>query len=1096
MNSAYLVLRNRDRYRKQGGGLVALRLAMVVIAIVPIFLVLAILGLGVAVFGVYATYARELPSPEEIGRLAVETFETTRIYDRTGQTLLYELVPATGGRRTWVPLSQISEHVRNATITMEDKTFYTNLGGINLEGLGRAVWGVVSGDYAGGGSSIHQQLVRNVIMTFEERMERSYARKMREIVLAIELDRRYPGPEGRDLILEWYLNTIFYGQSAYGIEAAAQTYFGKSAADLNLAEAAMLVPLPNAPALNPIDRLDEAKRRQEIVIDAMQAEGYVTAEGALAAKLQPVVRAGGGSNREDPEFLASIRAQIKEQYGIDEVEPLVIAPGGFDLEAPHFALYVRERLEKLYGAEAVYGGGLTVITSIDLVKQEQALALAREQIDILREKHNANNAAVVMLDTKTAEILAMVGSLDYGDESIDGNVNMAISPRQPGSSFKPFTYATAFAQGYTPASMVMDMRTSFPDPPNPAPYVPENYSRSFHGPMPLRRALASSYNVPAVAMMSKVGSDNVVQTAHRMGINTLRNAHYGLSLTLGGGEVTLLDMVYAFTVFGNGGDMLGEPIAPEDLELGFRRLDPVAILKVTDARGNTLYEYREPRRQQVIRPEVAYLITDILSDNRARTPGFGENSVLNLEERPAAVKTGTTNDFHDGWTIGFTPQYAVGVWVGNADYEPMENASGVRAAGPIWNRIMTYLHDGLPVENFERPEGLVTAVVDGTSGKLPTDASPWRTQELFIEGTVPTEKDDIHRAFNICKASGKLATVYCPPEEVERVVFEIYPPEADDWVREQEIPQPPTEFDDVHGPNLARAEVAIVSPGLFDVVSGVVPITGNARSGGLQKYWVQFGPGMDPSGEAWRPIGPEHGNGVDNSILEQWDTQGLTEGLFTLRLSVIDGGGLREAAVPVLVDNISPTVTILNPEPDKVYELGKDEWINIQAYATDNTAMAHVEFFLDDRSLGYTTVAPYTLRWTLAMSDTKPPSIDFGLAGPVVEILGEQTIRREVTEEGERRIYTHSISQGEAITVTQAIRGPGGVSWRMSWPNGRSIISNGDGYAETHTIHVVAYDAAGNQMKSDPVAVQVIHERKDEDKEARALGPIWRRPEG
>ncbi|MFH1085619.1 MAG: penicillin-binding transpeptidase domain-containing protein, partial [Chloroflexota bacterium] len=750
---------------------------------------------------------------------------------------------------------------------------------------------------------------------------------------------------------------------------------------------------------------------------------------------------------------------------------------------PHFALYARDRLVEKYGAEAVYGGGLQVITSIDLDVQEQVLQYAREQIAALQAQHNVSNAAVVVLDTKRAEILAMVGSLDYGNKDIDGSVNMALAPRQPGSSFKPFTYATAFAQGYTPASMVMDVRTSFPDPPNPAPYVPENYSRNYHGPMLLRRALACSYNIPAVAMNHRVGSDNVVKLAHLMGINTLRSAHYGLSLTLGGGEVSLLDMTYAFTVFANGGAMLGEPVPSDQFEPGFRRLDPVAILRVTDAKGRVLYDYKEPRRQEVIRPEIAYLITDILADNRARTPAFGANSVLNLGNLPAAAKTGTTNNYHDGWAIGYTPQYAVGVWVGNADYTPMKNLAGVRGAGPIWNKLMLHLHDGLPIENFARPPGLVTTIVDATSGKLPTRNSRGRIQEIFMADAVPTEQDDVHRAFRICKTSGKLATANCPAAEVTETVFDIYPAEADDWVREQGIAQPPPEFCDVHGPSASSLDVAIAKPRMLGVVGGVVPIVGNARAGGQQKYWLEFGEGMNPG--AWRRIGGEYGHRVDNGVLEQWDTTGL-DGLYTLRLSVLDGGALRQAPVPVMVDNISPTVTILNPEPDKVYELEKDEWINIQVYATDNTSMGRVEFFLDDRLLGFSTVAPYTLRWIMTMSDTRP-NMSLLNTPPGTEVLGDQTITTEVTTEGSQRVYTQSIQQGSAIAITRLTSDASGA-WKMEWPDGRTITSQGGGYTETHRIHVVAHDAAGNRLKSEPVTVHVIHEKKrDADQPAERI---------
>lgn len=1048
MNVTLLVRQRRRRqHSRKSGGLVALRFSLVALAIFVFSVIASILAVALTVFGVYASYVQDLPSAEEIGRRSVESFETTRIYDRTGQHVLYELIPPDGGRRTEVPLSRMPANLRNATIAMEDKTFYTNPVGLNIEGLARAVWGELRGQYAGGGSSISQQLIRNVIMTPKERMERSYVRKIKEVILAFELTRRYPGIEGRDRILEWYLNNIFYGHFAYGVEAAAQTYFAKPVEALSLAEAAMLVPLGNSPALNPIDHPQEAKKRQEIVLDNMYLQGYITAEEAWEAKQQS----------------------------------LIIAPPRFDIVAPHYVLYVREQLEEQFGSDAVYGGGLQVITSIDLVMQEKIRELAAEHVDTLRENHNAHNAAVVVLDTKTAEIKAMVGSLDYYDKEIDGQVNMALAPRQPGSSFKPFTYATAFAQGYTPATMVMDVRTSFPDPPNPAPYVPENYSRTFHGPMLLRRALACSYNIPAVAMMHLVGSDAVVETAHAMGITTLRDAHYGLSLTLGGGEVSLLDMTYAFSVFANGGTMLGEPIPPEQFEGGFRRLDPVSVLSVRDADGDEIYTYREPQRQEVIRPEVAYLITNILSDNKARTPAFGPHNVLELEERPAAAKTGTTNDFHDGWTMGYTPQYVTGVWVGNSDYEAMKHASGARAAAPIWHNVMEYLHKGLPVESFSKPAGIETAIVDGISGKLPTEHSPWRIQEIFIEGTVPTEEDDIHRAFRICRQTGKLATVHCPAHEVDEVVFEIYPPEAEDWVREREIPQPPDEYCDVHGPNLANADVAVTSPKLFDIVGEMVPVIGNAKPGGLQRFWLEYGAGMNPEG--WARIGPEHGHRVENNVLENWQTEGL-DGLYTLRLSVVGGSGLQQMSIPVLVDNISPTVSILAPEPEQVFTLDKDEWINIQVDAEDNMSMDRVEFFFDDRSLGFTTVSPYTLRWTLSMSDSVP-SYAWNVPQPMMEVVGDQIIKTEVITGEQSRTYSHSIQVGEAITLTQVTRNPEGLMWEMSWPTGRSIISDTLGYTETHSIHIVAYDKAGNEIESDPVKVHVIHEPEEEEEDER-----------
>lgn len=1037
MDTALLLRRRHPK--QQSGGLIALRFAVLALVLALFILLFSIIGAGAVVAGVYLSYVTDLPSAEEISQQTMAAAQSTRLYDRTGQHVLYEIIPTDGGLRTWVPLERIPEHLRNATVAMEDKTFYTNPAGINLEGLARAVWGELRGEYAGGGSSIPQQLIRNVIMTPEERMERSYSRKLKELVLSVELSRLYPGIEGRDTILEWYLNTIFYGHLSYGVEAAAQTYFGKSVEDLTLAEAAMLVPLGQSPALNPKDAFPEAKRRQEIVLDQMADQGYITPEQAWEAKQ----------------------------------EELVIAERGTAITSPHFVFYVRDLLIYKYGAQAVYGGGLQVITSLDLPTQEYAQQAAREHIQEIADKYDAHNAAVVVLDAKTAEVRAMVGSLDYEDASIDGKVNMALAPRQPGSSFKPYVYATAFAQGYTPATMVMDVRTSFIDAYNQAPYVPENYSRNYHGPMLLRRALACSYNIPAVAVTQKVGAMRVVETAHAMGINALNNPVYGLSVGLGSGEVSLLDHAFGFSVFANGGYMVGQPVSEERWKPGYRRLDPVAIVKVTDAQGKVLDEYREPQRQQVIRSEVSYLVTDILSDNKARTPAFGADNPLTLPDRPVAAKTGTTNSFRDGWAMGYTPQYVVGVWVGNANYQEMKGgADGVRVAAPIWQKVMLYLHNGVPVETFAQPPGIVTAIVDATSGKLPTEHSAGRIQEIFIEGTVPTEKDDVHQAFRIDRTSGKLATPYCPPEEVDVRVFEIYPPEAADWVREQNIPQPPREYCDLHGPNLAQADVAITEPRQFGAVRGLVPVMGNARAGAQERYWLEYSEGY---GGAWNRIGPDHGERVDNGVLEYWDTSGL-DGLYTLRLSVIDGGALREFPVQVLVDNTPPRVAIVNPDPyapeehekpedqeyDRTYEMGKDEWINIQVSAVDNIAMGRVDFYLNGRFLGFSTVAPFTLRWNLTLDGLRP-SADFDLAEPRITVEGERTVREEVLQEGSDRVYVRTVQEGDQTTVTRVVQMP-----LSDKPN-------------THLIHVMAFDSVGNETRSEPVEVLIIPARSKEN---------------
>jgi len=1034
---AYYLLQRRPRNARP-----ALKWAAgLLLALVLVSILLAGLGFGAA-FAVYAYYSKQLPSAEEIRLSATSSFKTTSIYDRTGQHLLYEIMPPEEGSRTIVPLRQIPAYLRYATIALEDRTFYENPAGINIEGLVRAALNNLRGLPIQGGSSITQLLIRNVVMTPEERLQRSYARKVKEIILAYELTRRFPGIEGKDQILEWYLNTVSFG-FPNGVEAAAEYYFGKHVWELDLAECAMLAHLPNAPALNPIDNPEMAKTRQELVLDQMYLQGYISAEDAWAAKQ----------------------------------EQLTLVSKKFDITAPHFVMYVRKLLQDRYGSDLVYRGGLRVITTLDLELQNEAERVAREYIATVVEQHQVHNAAVVVIDAETGEILTMVGSLDYFDSTIAGQVNVAISERQPGSSFKPFTYVTAFAQGYTPATMIMDVRTSFPDDPNP-PYVPENSDRKFHGPVLLRSALGNSLNVPAVAVLYRAGVKNVLETAHRMGINTLNREFYGLSLTLGGGEVTLLDLAYGYSVLANNGVMIGEPVPPADLKPGFRELNPVSILRIEDAQGNVIYEYTEPRRREVLRPQLAYLITDILSDRSARTITFAWDSPINLSPN-VAVKTGTTTDYRDAWTIGYTPQVVVGVWVGNSDNTAMVNMPGSRGAGPIWRGVMEWLLNRLPETKFQEPDGLQRVEVDATSGLLPTAYSPKKVRELFIQGTAPNDYDNVHRPFRICKVSGKLATAFCPPETVVEQVYDIYPPEASDWVRENQIPQPPTAYCDLHGPSATTADVAITSPALYAHIAGIIPILGNARPGDFRRYKVQYGQGATPS--QWIPIGGDHYNRVDNNVLEYWDVSQMPDGLYSLELDVVEGNGnYRSARIQVIVDNKPPKVEIIHPLEGAVYTLESDEWVNIQVDALDNYAMDRVEFYVDGQQIGYSTVAPFTKKWTIAMTNTVPSLIHDPLVISSTAVITT----------AELYIEAQTLFDGRMITVTRSITDMHVITATSAFTTGYGVISDTGGYTETHLIHAIGFDAAGNKTESEKVRIYTIHKPKEEKKETPTPAPV------
>jgi penicillin-binding protein 1C len=1052
-----VLLRQRRQRRsraKGGAGKIALQVSGVLVVLVVLsVLFVTLAGVGTVV-GVYAYYAKDLPDPNEIVTRQ-ETFETTKIYDRTGQVLLMEVIDPRRGDRTLLPLKEIPEALRNATIALEDKTFYGNIG-IDPKGIARAFLLNLQGKGVQGGSSITVQLVKNILIPEEERYEISYARKIKEAIMAMEISRLY----SKDQILEWYLNTNYYGNWAIGAEAAAQVYFGKHAQELTLAECAMLAPIVQYPAMNPIDNPEEAKKRQGIALSRLVEEGYITQTEADAASAEPL----------------QIRTSILKRY---------------DIVAPHFAMYVRKQLEDRYGAELLYQGGLKVYTTVDLDIQRIAEEEARAQVARLQEqKKDVNNAAVVVLRARTGEILAMVGSIDYWNEAIDGNVNVAVAPRQPGSSFKPFSYVTAFHQGHTAAEMVMDVHTCFDDYPNP-PYCPEDYDRKYLGPESFRTALARSRNIPAVKVLDMVGVGNVIRTAHAMGINTLNQDldYYGLSLTLGGGEVWLLDMAYAYSVFANGGVMMGQPAKlPRP---GYRELDPVSILRVEDANGQVLDEYKQPEARNVVladgrelSPQEAYLLTNVLSDNNARAAVFGANSALRLS-RPAAAKTGTTTDWRDVWTIGYTPQIVTGVWVGNNDNTPMVDVSSAQAAGPIWHNVMERIYNegyatrllGEVVDNFSQPPGMTRVEVCAVSGLLATEHCPNRVKELFIEGTEPTEYCNVHRVERVNRQSGKLATACTPPELVEERVFEIYPPEAADWVREQGIPQPPTQRDEIYGCSPEGGEVVILDPTLGGHVREVVPIRGNARSGNFAFYRLEFGEGLNPS--AWSQIGGDHYNQVDNNVLEFWDVRGLKDGLYSLQLTVVDQSqNFRRATIYVTVDNTPPEAYVGYPWPGRVYELeSADEWANLNADVSDNVQIDKVEFYLDDELLGFTVVEPYAVKWVLEMKDLKlDPNMQ-----PVYET----------------RVITNPDGSWstEQVTVTWVTVSPDGKTITQTWESGFMAISSTDAYTESHLVHVIAYDAAGNQTESEPVRFYIRHKPKEKDEGKAGTGAIWWRDE-
>jgi penicillin-binding protein 1C len=662
-----------------------------------------------------------------------------RITDRDGRAL-YEVLPETGGRHAVVALKNIPLCMQQASIAVEDRNFYSNPG-LDAQGMLRALWiNLRGGETIAGGSTITQQVARSLLLQ-DEIAQRSLRRKLRESLLAWQLTQAY----SKDEILALYLNQTFYGGFAYGVEAAARTYFGKPASELLLPECALLAGLPQAPALyNPFDHPEAAKERQLIVLGLMQKAGFISAEESQQAGQTPL------SYNASP----------------------------FPIRAPHFVWMVKTQVDELIESGQLDArASLVVRASLDLDAQTLAEAAVARQIGKFKEDdqgldHNVNNAAVVALDPRTGQILALVGSAGYFEAGIHGALNMATAARQPGSAFKPFIYAEAFnpasPQPWNAATPILDVQTVFPAHDGQS-YIPHNYDEREHGIVAARVALASSLNIPAVKALQKVGLDDMLRLANRMGIGGLGDPdQYDLSLALGGGEMSLLELTNAYAVFANGGFL-----APDN-----------AILEVRDADGNLLYKPPQAPQAQIFDPRVAWLISDILSDDNARLIGFGRNSTLQIE-RPAAVKTGTTTNYHDNWTVGYTPSLVVGVWVGNSDYQAMRDVNGLTGAAPIWQETIRGLLRGQPPEAFKRPDGLLQEQVCTYSGLLPTPLCEQSGLEWFIDGTQPRQPDNVYRQIWLDAATGSLAGADTPASRRQPLTVLDLPVEAQRWAHSQ-----------------------------------------------------------------------------------------------------------------------------------------------------------------------------------------------------------------------------------------------------------------------------------------------------------------------
>ena len=874
---------------------------------------LAIIAMGIGLVGVvglyglqqYQQYTSNVVPPEQL--LAQLPHGGARIYDRNG-VLLYEFLDEFGGLRRPVALNQISPYMREATVSTEDTTFYEN-NGLNTEGLIRAA--VVNltpfGDAffdSTGGSSITQQLAKQVYIPVKERYERSPMRKLREAVIALELTKRYP----KDQILEWYLNSISYGSVYVGIEAASQGYFDKDAKDLTLAEASLLAGIPQSPAAyEPGNNFDAAKVRQGEVLELMVKHGSISqSEADVAAK-----------------------------------EKIQLHASRFEIIAPHFVLGpVASEITQRFGERALYEAGLEVTTTLDTRLETIAENALEKNIAENEKAVDGHNGALIALDPKNGQVLAYVGSRDYFRDDIQGRNDNVSALNSPGSTLKPFTYLTAFQQGWSPQTSVIDAPAKVFDPSTGKDFTPTNPSGgALHGLITIAEALGNSLNLPAFKTVVAVGVDKVLANYKAFGLTHLgQSSDYGPSLTLGGVDTRLDDVAFAYSSLAAGGMLRGQqPLTPH--AAGERTVDPVVLLKVKDSSGKTVFESKQPVERRVMAPSFAYLVTSVLSNPSNQCITFGCGYLELPDKRPVAKKSGTSEPFEnqgtkaaDTWAFGYTPDLVSGVWTGNSNNAQMSNIFSTTVAWPTWRDFMASALKTLeiPSKPFEQPNDVVSRDLCYPSGRLTTDLCPTgRTVKgLMASEAIPTDKaalakvsDTWWQKVNIDSRTGLLAAPNTPALFVSSETRLVIPKEEQqawggmaEWAEKSGLTAllaPSAEA------SAAANFVTISSPIANQRVSGTLSITGRATSPSFQRYVIEWGAGVNPTN--FTPITTGSSQVQEGGVLGSWNIGSLADGDYTLRLRVSDAklGELR-FLVPVVVGtgNVrTPIAAITSPIP-------------------------------------------------------------------------------------------------------------------------------------------------------------------------------------
>jgi membrane peptidoglycan carboxypeptidase len=956
VSSVPQIIRRRRERRQQKRPGTAWYGGLSAVALLLIGVLGAVLGTVALAVSLYMGVANAIPTDPQALLIADVGTAPSQFLDRTGGSVLYAVSNPTGMDSTWRSLDVLPQVVVDATIAIEDGAYYDRPA-FSLPELVNALQDAFVMGRSNLTDPILLYLVRHVVVPLHEMPLDHPDRLHTDVILTMELRRRF----SREDLLEWFLNTALYGNGTYGIEAAAQYYLDKPASDLTLAEAALLAVIPANPSINPFDQPDVAQRRQEVVLDTMTAYAMIGPDEAEAASAP----------------LAVTRA---------------LAPA--DVVAPHFALAARRQAEVVLnqagydGARLVAGGGLRITTSLDLALQYQAECALRTHVTRLSGvdpafvyattvggtceaaaylpdlapqdvgvPHDVTNGSVVVMAPDSGQVLAYVGSMDYWNEAIGGPVDLVANARQPGSLIRPYVYLTALAQGYTTATMTLDVYQQFPQAFGVT-YEADSPGGEYRGPLSLREALVYDAVPPAVQVMNWVGVDDVIRTAHSMGLTTLLDgpSSYDLSLAEQGGTATLGDLAFSMGVLANGGHMVGTQVPVAWQQPGFRTLDPVLVISIEDAAGNLLWEYT-PQQRDTLDPALAYLMNDMLGDRELRTQVYGDNHPLEID-RPAAVQAGASSDARDLWTVGYTPQLTVGVWLGNVDNAPVTRLDALNGPAAIWQSVMRYanLRYSMPVVDWAPPLNIVEQPVCAVSGLLPTAYCPV-VMEVFADGTQPTRADYYYQMVEVNRSNGKRATASTPRDLVEERVYFVYPEGAQEWASAQGIESIPAEYDSIGAPPVV-GPVAILDPDPLAYVNGSINVQGNATLPAFQYYQLAYGAGLNPTD--WIQIGDRIFTPARGALLGRWDTTGL-EGLYSLRLTVVTAEQeVQESVIQVTVDNTPPNVQVDLPTPDsEVFASGNNPVMSVAVTYNDNVGVSEVVYYLDGEAVTTAIEPPF-----------------------------------------------------------------------------------------------------------------------------------------